>query len=60
MKISKLIFLAGLGALAYHLLKTKQNIREPNEPGTLKKFVNKLGESISKPLDEVPDDIQVN
>jgi len=59
MKISKLILLAGIGALAYHLLKNKQNSSKPEEPGMLNKFVNKLGESISKPVDEVPDDINV-
>ena len=55
MKISKLILLAGLGALAYYLLKNKK-AAERDEPGILKRFVNRVTDSVGKPVDEVAAD----
>ena len=47
-----------MGALAYYLYKKKNSVTNgKDEPGVVKKFTNKVKDSLSKDLEDVASDI---
>lgn len=56
MNTKKIWMYIGLGALVYYLLK-RNSMQGDKQPGMMKKFTNKVKDSVKKDLDEVADDI---
>ena len=58
MKIRKLLMIATAGMLAYHYYKEKYSSPEVKKPGMFSRLVNGLKESVTKPLEDVADDLR--
>ncbi len=57
MKLKKMIMIAGLGSLAYYLMKKRSSSNERNKKGSLGGFIKEAVHDLRKPLNEVDDDI---
>jgi len=57
MTTKSILFISGIGALAYLLYKKSTGGKQNDNPGTIKKFTNKVAYSIIKPLAEVAEDV---
>ena len=57
MATKKILIIAGIGILTYFLFKKTSGSTKNSKPGSLKKFTAAIAHSITKPLEEVAEDV---